>query len=128
MHISQSKNARTQQLRVNEKILETQASSRQKEILTWLAPTVSHIEYYIDDLATARGLRHEGTCHWILNKESFLIFLAESSSQESLLWVNAQPGAGKTIIASFLVDEFQNAKMQKHQSVVLYFFCKNTYV
>ena len=108
--------------------MESQSSSRQKEILTWLSPTVSHIEYYTDDLATARSLRLEGTCHWILKNDTFHGYLTGPLPRESLLWVHAQPGAGKTIIASFLIETFQNAKVQEQPSVVLYFFCKNTYV
>ena len=106
-----------------------QKNSRQKEILNWLAPPVNHIDYYTVDLIAARKLRHERTCQWMLSKEAFLEFLARSPSQESLLWVHGQPGAGKTIVSSFLIDIFQDQdrKVQEHPTDVLYFFCKDTY-
>ena len=125
-HIGESKVAREQQIDANQKLMTAQTSSRKKEILMWLAPTASDLDYYSNELTSALKIRHEGTCRWILSKKAYLEFLASSPSQESLLWVYAQPGTGKTVVSSFLIDQFRGGLSEENSSYVLYFFCKIT--
>lgn len=61
-----------------------------------------------------------GTCTWIFNHAKYWSWLAETDS--SLLWISADAGCGKSVLASFLVDH------HKHKSAgdsnICYFFFK----
>ncbi|PMD17925.1 hypothetical protein NA56DRAFT_526191, partial [Hyaloscypha hepaticicola] len=65
-----------------------------------------------------------GTCEWIFKHEKFLNWQLEQKS--SLLWISGDPGCGKSVLASFLVEELRTPA---HQSVlpaiVLHFFFKD---
>ena len=100
---------------------------RRKEITAWLAPAAYDVEYYSDDLANARALRHPNTCKWVLKKQEMIqLSNATNESQESLLWISANPGAGKTILSSFLIDHFKSGAADSAVENVFYFFCKET--
>lgn len=47
-------------------------------------------------------------------------------SANSLLWICANPGAGKTVLSSFLIDYFEPEGPDPARETVFYFFCKNT--
>ena len=126
-HIGDSRAANVNQRFVNPELLEAQISTRRKEITKWLAPAAYDVEYFSNDLTTARALRHPKTCVWILDKPE-LIQLCDTchGSERSLLWIYANPGTGKTILSSFLIDHFASVKSSPLQGNVFYFFCKNT--
>ena len=97
-HIGQSKVARVHQQLVNHKLLEVQHSIRQKEITAWLAPTAYDVDYYQNDLANARALRHPKTCQWIFEKEELDLLFGDTPDspgngtyEESFLWIYAKP-------------------------------------
>lgn len=101
---------------------EAQSSSMQKEIIAWLAPTGYAVDYYIDDFANAKAARHANTCQWLLARDAFIHF-SQVIHSGSFLWIYAQPGAGKTVLAAFLVDHFA---LREQPGCVLFFFCKDT--
>ena len=126
-HIGDSKAARVDQRSVNLKTLQIQSLTRRKEITAWLAPAAYDIEYYSNDLANARALRHPDTCKWVLNKQEVIqLSNATEGFEESLLWICANPGAGKTILSSFLIDHFKSCEAHSAVENVFYFFCKET--
>ena len=126
-HIGESKATNADQQRVNSEVLEVQSSTRKKEITAWLAPVAYDVEYFSNDLAGAKILRHPKTCVWVLEKPEMMQCCSTSNrSEESLLWICANPGAGKTILSSFLIDHFESEEMAPIKGNVLYFFCKNT--
>jgi len=126
-HIGESKVARMNQQFVNLELLEAKSSTRRKEITAWLAPVAYDVEYFSNDLASAKKLRHPKTCIWVLEKTE-IIQLCDPShgSVASLLWICANPGAGKTILSSFLIEHFRSEETNPARGNVLYFFCKNT--
>lgn len=96
-----------------------------KEIVRWLAPIEYEAEYYTEDLEHARKLRHPGTCEWIRSQLGFQRWLESTvSSSESLLWIHAIPGAGKTILSSFLIDHVAPFGFRP-SSTVFYFLFKS---
>ena len=126
-YIGDSRAATANQRSVNSELLDAQTSARRKEIITWLAPVAYDVEYFSNDLASARALRHPKTCMWILQKTEVTQLLDNSCGPEkTLLWIYAIPGAGKTVLSSFLIDHFQSAQSDPVKGNVLYFFCKNT--
>ncbi|KAK1515211.1 uncharacterized protein CCOS01_13404 [Colletotrichum costaricense] len=60
-----------------------------------------------------------GTCQWFLRHPKFTDWVQSKSS--SLLWVTANPGCGKSVLSSFLVDALSQ---DKNQSIVCSFFFK----
>lgn len=122
-HIGESKVARTIQQTVNTSLMEAQSSSRRKEIIAWLAPAGHAVEYYVEDFDNAKAARHANTCQWLLAKDAFVRFSQIIPGRGAFLWIHAQPGAGKTVLAAFLVDHFASPQQS---GCVLYFFCKDT--
>ncbi|KAL9637041.1 MAG: hypothetical protein Q9204_002025 [Flavoplaca sp. TL-2023a] len=99
----------------------------ERNMIRWLAPSAYECGHYQDDLDDARSLRYRGTCSWIEARPEFLRWsTCENDPTQSLLWICAIPGAGKTVLASYLVDLQSDAKDGNAQSKpTLYFFCKN---
>lgn len=101
-------------------------ASAHKEIVRWLAPIEYEAEYYTDDLEHARKLRHPGSCEWIRSQPNFRCWSETTVSfSESLLWIHAIPGAGKTVLSSFLIDHIAPFGFRP-SSIVFYFFFKST--
>lgn len=98
-----------------------------EHLTRWLAPTTYECYHYEQDLEDARSTRHPGTCQWIEPRPLFKTWKSSKLGSESaLLWIHAIPGAGKTVLASYLIDLARNTKgvnLDRHS--VLYFFCKN---
>ena len=126
-HIGDSRATKVNQQLVHSGLLDAQASARRKEITAWLAPVAYDVEYFSNDLVSARALRHPKTCMWILQKTEVKQLLNSSCGPErTLLWIYANPGAGKTVLSSFLIDHLKSAKSDPVKETVFYFFCKNT--
>ncbi|KAK1623065.1 hypothetical protein BDP81DRAFT_138501 [Colletotrichum phormii] len=60
-----------------------------------------------------------GTCKWFLRHQKFVNW--ERGSASSLLWVTANPGCGKSVLSSFLVDTLND---ESSQPIVCSFFFK----
>ena len=66
----------------------------------------------------------DGTCTWYLEHERFIAWKTEERS--SLLWVSADPGYGKSVLSSFLVDRLRSAESQAAlPGAVCFFFFKD---
>jgi cold shock CspA family protein len=66
----------------------------------------------------------DGTCQWVLKDKNYQLWLCENSS--SILWIPGDPGCGKSVLASFLVDELRSSKSQASlYGTVCYFFFKD---
>ncbi|RWA08635.1 hypothetical protein EKO27_g6478 [Xylaria grammica] len=67
------------------------------------------------DYETQLDMRYEDTCAWILQDRRFLDW--KNSRNNALLWYNAQPGSGKSVLASTVVQYLTRAEKK-----VAYFF------
>ncbi|KAL7928163.1 ankyrin repeat-containing domain protein [Trichoderma chlorosporum] len=65
--------------------------------------------------------RVPGTCEWFTKHDNFHEWLENSSS--SMLWVSANPGCGKSVLAKYLVDEFRTTGPR----TTCYFFFKEDF-
>jgi ankyrin repeat domain-containing protein 50 len=77
---------------------------------------------YLADYATRLDeiqAREPGTCEWILNHRNFHKWADSDSS--ALLWLSGNPGCGKTVISSFLIESFR----KQSNVTVVYFICDN---
>jgi hypothetical protein len=70
-------------------------------------------------------LRVPGTCQWFLGHEKFLHWRNGENKASKLLWVSADPGCGKSVLARTLID--QNLLLEPKQTfpVISYFFFKD---
>jgi hypothetical protein len=82
---------------------------------------------YTSDYESHKGRnppRVPGTLEWFLNHGKYRHWRHEQNS--SLLWVSADPGCGKSVLASFLVDELNSPASQSElPSTICFFFFKD---
>jgi protein SERAC1 len=82
----------------------------------------------LQSLATSRPEVHksrnpspvDGTCQWIFSHLKYQTWLYSSIS--CLLWLSANPGCGKSVLASFLVDKYLGEKNYSKINVCYFFF------
>ncbi len=68
--------------------------------------------------------RVDGTCGWFTSHSKFRIWQRNSAS--GLLWVSADPGCGKSVLAKYLVDEVLRST-DANPNIVCYFFFKEDF-
>ncbi|KAM0813696.1 putative Ankyrin repeat protein [Seiridium cardinale] len=62
----------------------------------------------------------QGTCLWLFRHRDYISWAAEAGP--SLLWISADPGCGKSVLASFLVDHYESTAV--HNRNICFFFFK----
>ena len=106
----------------------TEESRRHREVIKWLTPATRDANYYVDDFESACRDRHPGTCEWILRKSDFQKWVDSDSTDQRarMLWISAIAGAGKTVLAAFIIAHCRAQLKLSAERPVLYFFFKNT--
>ena len=101
---------------------------RHRDIAQWLAPSNYEATYFSDDLRSAWESRHPGTCTWILDRPEFKAWTNSDleTAATRMLWLTGIPGAGKTVLSSFVIDKCSEISYQKPLASELYFFFKLT--
>ncbi|KAK0631420.1 hypothetical protein B0T14DRAFT_2863 [Immersiella caudata] len=96
---------------------EDRRREQQTRVRAWLA----HEDMQSDQDYNA-GLRNSfpGTGLWILKKRLLRAWFDPESKADPILWLTGIPGAGKTILASVIIDE-----ARKRNAHVVYFYCKD---
>ncbi|KAI0803541.1 hypothetical protein GGR55DRAFT_387142 [Xylaria sp. FL0064] len=74
------------------------------------------------DYENQLDMRYKDTCTWILRDQRFLDW--QDSRDNALLWYNAQPGSGKSVLASAVIDHL--IKANKKVAYFFYSFSKNS--
>ncbi|KIX05301.1 uncharacterized protein Z518_06173 [Rhinocladiella mackenziei CBS 650.93] len=83
-----------------------------------------HRTFKIGAYENQKDINHErvaGTCQWVLSNPLYRQWTARL--HDDLLWISADPGCGKSVLARFLVDE-ELRNTDKH--TVCYFFFKDS--
>ena len=82
----------------------------------------------MDDLRSAYESRHPGTCSWILDKPEFRTWTNSDPDDVTtrMLWLTGVPGAGKTVLSSFVINSCSKGSGEETPPPTLYFFFKNT--
>ena len=73
-----------------------------------------------DDLLALEDARIADSCAWLTSKPEFKEWRAPGSSNPSILWLSGNPGTGKSILASHVINHLQE---QNHNCS--YFFFKH---
>ncbi|KAG2738671.1 hypothetical protein P692DRAFT_20702541, partial [Suillus brevipes Sb2] len=84
------------------------------KLLKWMDP-VSCIEKH----EVSRRQRNPETGRWIFHTDQYM---AWNKCDCAFLWLNGQPGSGKTILASAVIDEIQGSGEAGLQTLA-YFYC-----
>ncbi|TVY68623.1 Vegetative incompatibility protein HET-E-1, partial [Lachnellula suecica] len=69
-----------------------------------------------DDFMGIDGLRMEGSCEWLTNKESFQAW--QNSLQPQMYWMSGKPATGKTVLSGKTVAHLRGL----HMDCAFYFF------
>ncbi|KAK6347945.1 hypothetical protein TWF718_005765 [Orbilia javanica] len=69
--------------------------------------------------------RVPGTCEWFTTHKAFKDWEASPSSK--ILWVSADPGSGKSVLAKYLVDYFLPGVDRVKPRTICYFFFKDDF-
>lgn len=111
-----------------DKLRTAEESRRHREVVQWLTPSARDASYYVDDFESAYRDRHPGTCEWILSNPRFQQWLDcdGTDPQVRMLWISAIAGAGKTVLASFIIARCRAQMKPPTERSILYFFFKNT--
>ncbi|KAI0100545.1 hypothetical protein GGR51DRAFT_532387 [Nemania sp. FL0031] len=92
--------------------------SRLRTVMQWLSP-------YDCDAEQTRYRKTRSICEspgkWLLMDSRFQKWSTPEFYSNPFLWLNGIPGAGKTILASIVVDHLQSMR----DAVVAYFYCKH---
>ncbi|KAI1205006.1 putative zinc finger protein [Annulohypoxylon truncatum] len=100
--------------------LDEQNLQRIRQVNNWLKPAYVHIDQ--NDFSKLRA-EYPGTGRWLLENTFFKEwFDPRFPTIPPLLWLSGIPGAGKTILASLVVEEAQRLDPAP---TVLYFYCKH---
>ena len=46
----------------------------------------------------------QGSCQWLLQRQAFQDWVSDGSNKSGVLWLTGNPGAGKSILASYVID------------------------
>ncbi|KAI0166647.1 hypothetical protein GGR57DRAFT_496907 [Xylariaceae sp. FL1272] len=88
------------------KVLSKMSDFEAKVILTWLCPFGDKIKAMHQE---KRALQEPRTCQWLLRDavwKNWLLQARESTTDDrKFLWVHGIPGAGKTVMASFIIEK-----------------------
>jgi hypothetical protein len=86
-----------------------------RDICTWLElfnPSSSHND--------AVKVREENTCRWILRQQEWLDWIAGT---RRAIWIHGIPGAGKTILASFINEHIEShCATESGDTIHIYFY------
>lgn len=85
----------------------------------WIMGDYDHVDVREDQRAQLQR-RQTGTCTWFLEDQRFIDW-RDNTQQNAVLWYNAEPGSGKSVMASAIVDH-----LSKHgNSVIWWYFSFN---
>ncbi|KAJ8124960.1 hypothetical protein O1611_g8681 [Lasiodiplodia mahajangana] len=98
-------------------VLERIDYNDQTEILEWISPILVDAHHN-----TVKDARTSDTCEWLLAHEKFREW--ENASSSMILWLQGSPGAGKTFLASKVIDHIR-ARLQNspNQEGFAFFYC-----
>ena len=107
---------------INARVGEMVMQNRNKqlgEVKEWFAVDVPPDDYHLRHQTTKA--EYQGTGNWIIEKnEAIRKWLDTNDPDKPLLWMTGIPGAGKTILASVVVDECKS----RTDCLTNYYYCQ----
>ncbi|OTA60367.1 hypothetical protein K449DRAFT_435470 [Hypoxylon sp. EC38] len=110
---------------INHSVKEIEATlddGEKRRILGWLKPNFDMYEFHSEQ----HDKQEDETCEWITNSRGWKQWLDGGSSgpggYKRFIWIYGIPGAGKTVLASFLID---NIAKHCRATGFSYYYCHN---
>ncbi|KAI0274206.1 hypothetical protein BGY98DRAFT_1099124 [Russula aff. rugulosa BPL654] len=97
----------------NRAIDEMQRNQSRERLRAWLAPPNPSINHN-----TAHGTQHDGTANWFFQSRTFDGWRTNGS----LLWIRGNPGSGKSILCSAIIEEIKHIRESRLALVAYYYF------
>ncbi|RDL38798.1 uncharacterized protein BP5553_03138 [Venustampulla echinocandica] len=91
-----------------------------QQISEHLPLLVQHQSLTADDLQGYTRISPTSTGLWILDKTAITAWHDNQYSSGSLVWINGIPGAGKSVLASVIIEKSKS----QPSTLVAYFYCK----
>ncbi|KAI0274394.1 hypothetical protein BGY98DRAFT_71094 [Russula aff. rugulosa BPL654] len=79
----------------------------------WLTPPNPSIDHN-----TAHNTQHDGTANWFIHGPTF----NEWKANGSLLWIHGNPGSGKSILCSAVIEEIKHIRKSRSALIAYYYF------
>ncbi|KAH8800405.1 hypothetical protein F5884DRAFT_863111 [Xylogone sp. PMI_703] len=91
-------------------------------VINWLSAADSDI-----DQATFAMTRRDipETGQWILSDPTIEIWLDPSQTTVPMVWLNGKPGAGKTVLASVIIEKCQRITETSKEVSLAFFYCRD---
>jgi len=110
------------QLEAQQYTIKQSLSNKQQECLQLFRLTTSGSDVTYEWSKDRVENRVEGTCMWFLEHDHFQEWLEQDSGP---LFVSADPGCGKSVLAKYLIDHFLPEKFLPGSVTICYFFFKD---
>ena len=95
-------------------------------LIKWMSPAdIYEPNFFEVDFEKANKKRHRGTCEWILRKDLYRSWNETPDNRGAMLVIYGIPGAGKTVLSSFLVNQCLHRIPPGGSHIGLYFFFDN---
>ena len=114
-HAKEQKAENDLQRSFRQNIESQQLDQMSREVRLWLQPSNS-----ANDLRKLREARTADTGTWLLGKDEYNSWT--ESAQSSILWIYGIPGSGKSVLASYIIDNIR-PKSANSEAPLVYFFC-----
>ncbi|KAJ7573206.1 hypothetical protein C8J56DRAFT_840580 [Mycena floridula] len=101
--------------KLNDREDDKERAKQQEEFLQWISP----LDFHSTQTATF-GRHTVGTGTWLLQDSRFLDWLQGNTR---LLWCCGDPGVGKTILASVIINHLQRL-VATPEDVIIYIYCE----
>lgn len=119
-HFKEFRQSRREEMARLDLMLRHEQERRRKEVFQWLGDA-NPASVYHQDLCQVRAASPK--CgQWLFDKEDFQRWFTPDLCLSPLLWMNGKPGAGKTVLASLVIEKCQ----QTIDFRVIYFYCKQS--
>ncbi|OQU97597.1 NACHT domain-containing protein [Cladophialophora immunda] len=123
LHIQQYEEDRLRIFAEFEQAQKTRSEQRFTSVMQWIsaAPVIQDHEHFCGIREGQFKDTGKRPGRWILNHPEVQAWLSPQVPKSSILWVLAIPGAGKSILASVIVEELR----QTAPDPVAFFYCKH---
>jgi len=85
----------------------------QEKLRTWLSPPDPSINHN-----TAHKTQHSGTATWLIEGDTF----REWKKNGSLLWIRGNPGSGKSVLCSAIIEDVKKMRVTSSALIAYYYF------
>lgn len=89
---------------------------QKRGVAQWIRGMSAENVDVLEDLEDRVKKRHKGTCQWVLDEQRFEEW--KNCKENAVLWYNAPPGSGKSVMASTIIKHLQ----QQGRKTVYFFY------